>query len=72
MHALQRRAVCGGPATTYLDGVEQQLGHSDAVHVDKVGLEEALWGAKPLATDVDDTAIGQLVSGTEGKSVCAW
>lgn len=43
-----------------LDGVEEQLGHSDTLHVDEVGLEQSLRGLKPLSTHLDHTAIWQL------------
>lgn len=43
-----------------LDGVEEELGHSDALHVDEVGLEQSLGGLEPLAPHFDQTAIWQL------------
>lgn len=43
-----------------LDGVEEQLGHAHALHVDQVGLEEGLGRLKPLAADLDDPAVREL------------
>lgn len=43
-----------------LDGVEEELGHSDALHVDEVGLEQSLRGLKPLSSHLDHTTIWQL------------
>lgn len=43
-----------------LDGVEEELGHSDTLHVDEVGLEQSLGGLKPLSSHLDHTTIWQL------------
>lgn len=43
-----------------LDGVGEELGHSDALHVDEVGLEQSLRGLKPLSSHLDHTTIWQL------------
>lgn len=43
-----------------LDGVKEELGHTDPLHVDQVGLEQSLWGLKALPTHLNDPAIRQL------------
>lgn len=43
-----------------LDGVKEELGHSDTLHVDEVGLEQSLRGLKPLSSHLDHTTIWQL------------
>lgn len=43
-----------------LDGVEEELSHSDTLHVDEVGLEQSLRGLKPLSSHLDHTTIWQL------------
>ena len=50
-----------------LDGVEEQLGHSDTLHVDEVGLEQSLGGLKALSAHLDHTTIWQL----QGE-MCVW
>ena len=49
-----------------VDGVEEQLGHSDPLHVDQVGLEESLGGLKALPTHLNHPAVRQLW-GREGE-----
>lgn len=43
-----------------LDSVEEELGHSDTLHIDEVGLEQGLRGLKPLSSHLDHTTIWQL------------
>lgn len=43
-----------------LDSVEEELSHSDTLHIDEVGLEQSLGGLKPLPSYLDHTTIWQL------------
>lgn len=43
-----------------LDGVEEELSHSDTLHVDEVGLEQSLRGLESLSSHLDHTTIWQL------------
>lgn len=52
--------VSPGVYVSGLNGVEEEFGHSDALHVDEVGLEQSLGGLKALSSHLDHTAIWQL------------
>lgn len=52
--------VSPGVDISGLDGVEEKLSNSDALHVDEVGLEQSLGGLKALSPHLDHTAIWQL------------
>lgn len=43
-----------------LNGVEEELGHAHALHVDEVRLKQGLRGLKALSSHLDHTAIWQL------------
>ena len=43
-----------------VDGVEEQLGHPDALHVDEVWLEQSLGRLKAFSSHLDHTTIWQL------------
>lgn len=43
-----------------LDGVEEELGHSDTLYIDEVRLEQSLRGLKALSSHLDHTTIWQL------------
>ena len=43
-----------------LDGIEEEFSHSDALHVDEVGLEQSLRGLKTLSAHLDHTTVWQL------------
>lgn len=46
--------VCG------LDGVEQQLGHTDSLHVDEMRLEEGFGGPETFPAYIHLTPVGKL------------
>lgn len=51
-----------------LDGVEEELGHAHALHVDEVRLEQSLRGLEALSSHLDHTAVWQLhMCGWEGR-----
>lgn len=52
--------VSPGVNISCLDGVKEELSHSDTFNVDEVGLEQSLWGLKPLSSHLDHTTIWQL------------
>lgn len=43
-----------------LDGVEEELGHTHALHVDEVRLEQGLRGLEAFSSHLDHTAVWQL------------
>lgn len=55
-----RRSHLPGVDVGRLDGVEEQLGHAHALHVDQVGLEQRLRGLEPLPPHLDHPAVREL------------
>lgn len=66
LYQVRTEAAVAGPAgspgvdVSRLDGVEEQLGHAHALHVDEVRLEEGLGRLEALAAHLDHTAVWQL------------